>query len=87
MKKFRLLVLECVADELEHPPQQEKHNRIKPQPMNEDTHEEEADRNQNRRNPKGVADPVYRVLMAARILRDPLFVSAAAQHGDSIIHA
>src|SRR5580692_11033700 len=38
-----------------------------------------------------MAYPVYRMLMAARILRDPLFVrarfvSAASRHGDLMIH-
>jgi hypothetical protein len=33
-----------------------------------------------------MAHSVHRVLMAAGILRNPLFVSAAAQHGDLMIH-
>jgi hypothetical protein len=39
-----------------------------------------------------VADPVHRVLMAAGVLRNPLFIGtrfvrAAAEHGDLMIHA
>ena len=34
-----------------------------------------------------MAYAVYGMLMAAGILRDPLFVSAAAEHGHSMIHA
>jgi len=74
VKKLRLLVLKSVADELQRPSQKEKYQRINPQPMNEDGRDEQGNRNQDCRNPQGMAHPVYRVLMAARILRDPLFI-------------
>ena len=91
VKKFRLFALERVADELEGPSRDEKHKRIKPQSMNDDGPEEQYDRQQNCRNTHGMEYPVYRVLMAAGILRDPLFVrtrfvGTVAEHGDLIIY-
>jgi len=87
VKEFRLLVLKRVANELKRPSHKEKHKRIKPQPVNKDAREEQSDRSHNRRYPQRMAYPVHRVLMAARILRDPLFirarfVAAASKHGD-----
>ena len=78
MKELGLFVFEGVADELQCPACEEKRQRINPQPVNEDASHEQRQRNQNYRYPQRVADPVYRMLMAARVLRDPLFVSAAA---------
>ena len=86
VKELRLFVLEGVADELQCPSRQKKHKRINPQPVNENADKEHGERNQNRRYSQGMAYPVHRVLMAAGILRNPLFVSAAAQHGDLMIH-
>jgi len=74
VKKLRLFALKSMADELQRPSQKEKRKCIEPQPMNEQTPSEQGDRNQNRRYPQGMAYPVYRVLMADRILRDPLFI-------------
>lgn len=90
MKKLRLLMLKNVTDELECPSQDEKHKRIKPQAMNEDAACKERQRKQNRRYSQGMADPIYGMLMAARILCNPLFirtrfVCAPAEHGDSMI--
>ena len=86
MKKFRFLVFKCVANELERPSHNEKHQRVEPQPMNEDATDKQRDRNQDRRNSQGMAHPVYGMLMAARILRNPLFVSTPAKHGGLMIH-
>ena len=91
VKELRLFPLERVPDELEHPSHKEKHKSIEPQPVNKDAREEQNKRNQNQRYPQRMAYPVYWMLMAAGILRDPLFVRArfvgtAAQHGDLMIH-
>ena len=87
VKELRLLVLECVTDELERPSHKKKRKRVNPQPVNENAYEEQAERNENRRYPQGMAYPVHRMLMAAGILRNPLFVGATAQHGGLMIHA
>jgi hypothetical protein len=79
-------VLEAVADELKCPSQKEQRKPINPQPVNKDACEEQGERNQNGRYPQGMAYPVDRVLMAAGISRDPLFVCTAAEHGDLMIH-
>ena len=86
MKELGLFALERVADELKRPPHKEKRKRIKPQPVNEDAPDEQCQGDENRRYAKRMADPVYRVLMAVGILRDPLFGRAIAQHGELMIH-
>ena len=55
MKELRFFVLESVADKLEHPPHNEKHQPIKPQPMNENASQEQRERNQNYRYPQRMA--------------------------------
>ena len=91
MKELRLFVLERVADELERPSCKEKRKRIKPQLVNENASEEQGERKQNCRYSQGMANPVDWVLMAAGILRDPLFtrarfVGAPAKHRDLMIY-
>ena len=49
--------------------------------MEEDADQKQRQRQNNDGNAKGVAEPVYRVLMAGGILRDPLFICASAKHG------
>jgi hypothetical protein len=80
VKELRLFALERVPDELERPSHKEKRKCIKPQPVNEDASAKHGERNENCRYPQSMACPVYWVLMAAGILRDPLFVSAAIKH-------
>ncbi len=55
MKELRLFALERVPDELEHPSHNEKHQPIKPQPVNEDASQEQPQRNQNYRYPQRMA--------------------------------
>jgi hypothetical protein len=49
--------------------------------MNEDAAEKDRNRNQNGRNTQRVAEAVRGILMAGRVLRDPLLMGAIAQHG------
>ena len=86
MKKLGLFALEGVANKLEHPSHHEKHKRINPQPVNENASKKQRKRKQNCWYPQGVAYAVYRMLMTSGILRNPLFVSSTAKHGDLIIH-
>ena len=91
VKKLRLFALEGVSDELERPSQQKKDNRIKPQLVNEHASDKQGERSQNCRYPQSMAYAVYWMLMAAGILRDPLFVRArfvgvSAKHGDLMIY-
>ncbi len=78
MEKFRRLSLKGVADELENPSDEEQSQRVQPQPVEEDAGDKQRAREQDGRDPQGVAHPVHRMLMTGSILRDPLLVSASA---------
>ena len=86
VKELGLFALEGVADKLERPSHKKKHNRVKPQAVNEHASQRQGKRKENCRYAQGMAYPIHRMLMAAGILRDPLFVrarfvGAAAKHG------
>ena len=78
MEEFRRLAFEGVADELEHPSGDEETERIRPKAMEEDAAEKQWEREQDSRYSQSMADPVYGMLMAGSILRDPLLASAVA---------
>lgn len=78
MKKFGFLAFEGVADELQHPAQQEKDRGVKPQPVEENTGKEEHERKQNRGDSQGMASSVDRVLVASGVLCDPLLAGPSA---------
>src|SRR5271169_6957852 len=78
VEEFRRLAFKGVADELENPSDHEKSEGVDPQMMDEDAGEKNGDRNHNRRNAEGVADAIDGVLVAAGVLRDPLFAGAVA---------
>ena len=80
MKEFWFLAFEGVADELEHPSRNEKDGGIEPEPVQEDASQEKYERQKNGRNAQGMAGTVDGMLMAGRVLRDPLFAGASAQH-------
>jgi hypothetical protein len=86
VKELRLFTLEGMADELEGPSHKEKRERVGLEAVNKDAGDEQNERKQDCRYPQGMADTVYRVLMAGGVLRNPLFVGAVAQHGESMIH-
>ena len=78
MEELRRLALKGVADELEDPPDHEKRQGVEPQAMEEEAGNENCDRDENGRNAERVADPVDGMLVAARVLRDPLLAGAVA---------
>ncbi len=78
MEELRSLTLEGVSDELQRPSEEEEGKSVDPQPVDKDGGQEEHERDDNCRNAESMAGPVYRMLMAARVLRDPLFVRASA---------
>ena len=78
MEEFWGLAFEGVADELENPSDREKCRGVKPEAMVEETSDEDPDGNQNRRNTERVAGAIDGMLVAARVLRDPLFTGAVA---------
>ena len=80
MEELRRFALEGVSDELQRPSEQEQRQRIDPQPVDKDGGHEQHEGEDDGRNPEGVAHPVYRMLMTACVLRDPLLVGASTQH-------
>jgi hypothetical protein len=84
-EKFRRFALEGVADELEDPSDDEKCQSVDPCVMEEDAGDKDGDGEKDQRNAEGVAQPVYGMLVAGRILRDPFLARAVlggaiAQH-------
>ena len=78
MEEFRGLAFEGVADELEDPSDREECQGVEPQAMVEKAGDEDRDRDEDRGDAERVAGAVDGVLMAARILRDPLLAGAVA---------
>jgi hypothetical protein len=78
MKKFGFLALEGVADELQHPSQDEENCAVKPEPAKEDCSKKKHKRKHNRGNSQSVASPVDWVLVASSVLRDPLLAGPSA---------
>jgi len=80
VEELRGLAFESVADELEHPSDQEQSEPVQPQSVEEDAGHKNRKRKQNGRNAQRVAQAVHRMLMTGTVLRDPLLVGAFAQH-------
>jgi len=81
MEEFWLFAFEGVADELQDPTHYEKASRVHPEAVNEYRGQAQRQRNHDHGNAEAVAGPVYRMSMAPRVLRNPLFVGASTQHG------
>jgi len=82
VEEFRRLAFEGVSDELKEPSDQEQSQAINPQPVHEDAGDKHRQGEKNRGNAEGMADAVHRISMARSVLRDPLLVSASAQHAE-----
>src|SRR5215472_835398 len=80
VKELRLLALKDVARKLQDPAHNEQSGGVHPQPMNKDGRHTQRYGDHDQRNAEGMAHPVHRMRMAARVLCDPLFVGASAQH-------
>ena len=81
MKKFRGLALKRMSYELQDPACDEKNPRHNPEAVVKKTGEKKEERNQNRGNAIGMAEPVNRVLMTAPVPRNPLLTAVRPQHG------
>ncbi len=77
-EEFRGLAFEGVADELEDPSEGEEAEGVEPQLMKEEAGHEEWDREQDRRDAEGVAETIHWMLVAGRVLGDPLLAGAVA---------
>lgn len=78
MKKLWLFALEGMPDELENPSEDKQACGVRPKEMNEDADDKKTQRQQDQRNAKAMAYAIDWMLMAARVLRDPLFVCTSA---------
>lgn len=77
-EELRGLAFEGVADELEDPAEDEEGEGEPPETVEEESGGEDGDRKQNRGNAEGVAEAVDGMLMAGRVLGDPLLAGAVA---------
>jgi len=86
VEEFRRFALKGMADELENPSDNEQPHRIQPERMEEDAADENPHRKHDERNAERMAEPVDRMLMAARVLRNPLLAAAVSKHYVAMIH-
>lgn len=80
MKEFRRLAFKGMANELKNPSDQKEREPVKPQAMNENAGEKKRQRHQDCRDAQGMAQPVHRMLMAGRVLSNPLLARAMSKH-------
>lgn len=85
MEKLGRLAFEGMAHELQNPADDEHAESIDPEAMDEDTGDQKGNRNQDKGNAEGMAEAVGRILMASRVLRDPLLAGAIPEHARKII--
>ena len=76
VEELRRLAFEGVADELEDPANHEQRKSVEPKAMYEGGGDKDGDRKKNERNAEGVAETIYRMLVAGGVLRDPLLARA-----------
>lgn len=81
MEELRRLTLESVADTLQRPSEDEEHCRELPCAGEDGSRKQGKQREQDERNPEGVAGAIHRMPVTAGILRDPLLAGAVSQHG------
>lgn len=78
MEELGGLAFEGVADELEDPSEDEQGEGVGPEAVVDDAGQEDWDRQQNRWDAERVTGAVDGVLVAGRVLGDPLFTGAVA---------
>ena len=78
MEEFGFFAFKGVSDELEYPPEYEQRQRNFPETIHERDDRQHEDADCDHRNADGVAEAVDRMLMAGRVLRDPLLPGAIA---------
>ena len=79
-EEFWRLAFEDVTDKLQNPSQHEQSQRVEPQAMYEEAGEKYSKRDDNRRDTEGMAEAIDRVLVAARVLSNPLLAGAVSWH-------
>jgi hypothetical protein len=81
MEELRLFALKGMADELEKPAKDKESGGKHPERVIENGGDRERKRHHDQRNTKAMAEPVYWMSMATRVLCDPLFAAASTKHG------
>src|SRR5262245_22315941 len=81
VKELGRLAFDGVADELKNPPDDEKSYGQEPEAGHEQRDDEERDRQYDERDPQRVAQAIDGMLMALRVLRDPVIPGPSAKHG------
>ena len=78
VEKLRRLAFKGMTDELKDPSDDEQRQREPPEAVEEEPGGKDGYRKQNRGDAEGVAQAVDRVLMAGRVLGNPLLAGASA---------
>jgi hypothetical protein len=84
VEELGLLAFKGMPDELQDPSHNEQRCAINPERVKKNGGSQERERKHDQRNAQAMANPVYEMSVAARVLRDPLFLSASAQHAGII---
>lgn len=84
LQKLRRLPFDRVPHKLQQPPKAEQPDSHPQQSVPHNRRQQHRQRQNNNRYPKRMRQPVQRMLMALRVLRDPTFPTTSAQHGDTI---
>lgn len=80
MKKLRRLAFEHVADELEDPSDDEQRQGVQPEMVIVEAGDEYSERDEYGRDAECVAGAIDGMLMAGRVLRNPVIGGAVAEH-------
>src|SRR5437588_8845759 len=83
-EEFGWGVLKSVPGKLQRPSQDKQAGAIGHESAKKNRCHEERERYHDERNPNRVAGAVYAVLVAARVLCDPLLAGAFAEHGSAL---
>ena len=78
MEELRRLSFKCVADELEDPPDDKQCQGNPPEAMREESCYEDSKGKQNRGDTQSVAQAIDGMLVAGRVLLNPLLAGASA---------
>jgi hypothetical protein len=85
LQKLRRLPFDRVPHKLQQPPKAKQPDSHPQQSVPHHRRQQHRQRQHNNRNPKRVCQPVQRMLMTLRILRDPALPTSSTKHGDTIL--
>jgi hypothetical protein len=85
LQKLRRLSFNRVSHKLQQPPKAKQPHSHPQQSVPHNRCHQHRQRQHNNRNPKRMRQPVQRMLMALRILRDPALPTSSGKHGATIL--